>query len=882
MWMHVSLILNICAVSVAFDLFPNQDKVVIGSVSVDLLWESTPEPGGRDRRSAPVLPGQLAFQFSMGGEKVELNLKRNPDLNTHTPAFVVRGGQVVSSSQYREPATKGVMGYYQDVSKAAAIMVKREVRNQAQYELMGTYIMAEEQYTIQPLRVDHANGSGQRVANHSIARLMTHLSLRNDILDFVRDPATEDIAASTKKSAPEESPANRRRHKRQATVNRVELLIVTDYAVYATWFERTKGSSRAERRSRALENMKQYYAFVINGDPQESLWTVNLAGAQDGGGEFVESSDALESFRSWVLNNDTSFPPNDHVMLFTGYNLTYGGSTANAGLAYIKSMCNPEFSISIVEEFFEFRIVAIAAHELGHSLGARHDMDGNKCFAFFLYIMTSRFRFPSRSKATNPWRFSKCSIDYFRKYIETLNSNNTNCMLTQEANTDVNEIAGFLGDQPGQVYSPDKQCEVRFQSEDSHVCRDGHKDRYTNICSQGLLCRVPGGGGACERIVPADGTPCDKGKWCMEGKCVASTDMLEWRDGCPFGDTPGVLRGAETCQDVVTADPRICYNDTVRLKCCNTCVSVHSGITGCEYGDRQRDCQADLCPSYTFDIQNVSCCVTCHNFFNPTTPTTPGPSTAPTTTTSPLTVSLLTTLTGYVARGSTRMALASSGPFESIGDISTKSEKLMKSELMPTSEIPFTMTTRDTVLTTEQPWVYTSTFYTQGQTRWSADATASPGVSVSSRLSPGSSRIESPGTPTSPSVPVSSNDMATLTRLVTSPHTVQSSPTPMNTLRQSTTSTTSSTDSPNSRANRGGAPSSQIGGFKEMTRKKKLAKLRQLRELHLRQSGGKAAVVVLLHLADPQQTQLEMATNVEDVLETASRSAASTDLLVGT
>lgn len=50
----------------------------------------------------------------------------------------------------------------------------------------------------------------------------------------VRDPATEELAVSNKKSATDEAPSDRRRHKRQAAVNRVELLIVTDYAVYAT------------------------------------------------------------------------------------------------------------------------------------------------------------------------------------------------------------------------------------------------------------------------------------------------------------------------------------------------------------------------------------------------------------------------------------------------------------------------------------------------------------------------------------------------------------------------------------------------------------------------------------------------------------------------
>ena len=38
----------------------------------------------------------------------------------------------------------------------------------------------------------------------------------------------------------------------------------------------------------------------------------------------------------------------------------------SSGLAYLGSACNPDYYFSIVEEYFEFRDVAIAAHELGH------------------------------------------------------------------------------------------------------------------------------------------------------------------------------------------------------------------------------------------------------------------------------------------------------------------------------------------------------------------------------------------------------------------------------------------------------------------------------------------------------------------------------------
>lgn len=37
-----------------------------------------------------------------------------------------------------------------------------------------------------------------------------------------------------------------------------------------------------------------------------------------------------------------------------------------AGLAYLGSACNTDYFFSIVEEYLDFRTVAVAAHELAH------------------------------------------------------------------------------------------------------------------------------------------------------------------------------------------------------------------------------------------------------------------------------------------------------------------------------------------------------------------------------------------------------------------------------------------------------------------------------------------------------------------------------------
>ena len=50
---------------------------------------------------------------------------------------------------------------------------------------------------------------------------------------------------------------------------------------------------------------------------------------------------------------------------FDRYDFTSGGSSDVAGLAYLKSLCT-DGSVSVVEDRFDFGVLTVAAHELGH------------------------------------------------------------------------------------------------------------------------------------------------------------------------------------------------------------------------------------------------------------------------------------------------------------------------------------------------------------------------------------------------------------------------------------------------------------------------------------------------------------------------------------
>ncbi|ESP03387.1 hypothetical protein LOTGIDRAFT_237696 [Lottia gigantea] len=582
----------------------------------------------RTKRSDRHLPGTLNFNFQYGGDQVSLNLQKNQNVGSDTPVFLHRDGEAVRRDSTKQ--TSKDVAFYQDVTKGASIMVRRPEQPNSKYELMGTYYMSDNQYSIEPVKPGKETGSGfDFVLNHTISLLNEHLNLKDDIIKFGSYEMPLDNTIE--------------RYKRQASIDSslytVELLMVVDNAIYKTWYNGIEEADPKRRRDKTIETIKQYYTFVLNGidvryasieEPDLQI-DVTFAGIlifddshesylQNNSlpGDLVESSEALESFRNWVLSNMTSLPPSDHVMLFTGFNLTYGGSTSNAGLAYLKSICNHEYFFSIVEEYYEFRVISIAAHELGHSLGARHDMDENTCLSFQLYIMTSRFRFPSKSKSVNPYRFSKCSIQYFKEFIFSLESSGWTCLKKKNAVNDMREISGYLVHQPGEVFTADVQCQ-NSNGDASYVCRDRHNGDFTNICSQGMFC-FNNELGKCSKILPADGTPCGHQKWCLNGLCVEEFSINRPADNCPFYDVPASVWSNDTCADVVMTSPWECYDRQFQLNCCDSCFYKYTNVPGCEYGDRDADCFKELCNEYNETRRLSECCETCSEVPFPTRP----------------------------------------------------------------------------------------------------------------------------------------------------------------------------------------------------------------------------------------------------------------------
>ncbi|CAG2226421.1 ADAMTS18 [Mytilus edulis] len=212
------------------------------------------------------------------------------------------------------------------------------------------------------------------------------------------------------------------------------------------------------------------------------------------------------------------------------------------GFAFTGALCQAN-SQSIVEDKFNFGILTVAAHELGHSLSALHDGNNNFCRASDAFIMTATSQPQSNPlTASNPWKFSSCSTTYFNTYIDFLTTNNIQCMTTLNQVSFINALYPERNNLPGQIYNADQQCAT------------------INNPSQ------------CQSYTAGDGTLCGNKKWCETGVCTASSSAPSGSDTCLYGDQFGaVFSNGWTCQVMFVQGPNNCAQTQIQSSCCASC-----------------------------------------------------------------------------------------------------------------------------------------------------------------------------------------------------------------------------------------------------------------------------------------------------------------------
>ncbi|KAL3836856.1 hypothetical protein ACJMK2_022267, partial [Sinanodonta woodiana] len=112
-----------------------------------------------------------------------------------------------------------------------------------------------------------------------------------------------------------------------------------------------------------------------------------------------------------------------HGMLFTRYKMFLNQLSEKelSGLSFVGEVCNVGKRMSTVEKRGYVWMVHAAAHELGHNLGAYHDgeEDAVNCSSDDRYIMSETIveNRPDEPYNKNPWLFSTCSINAFKRTL---------------------------------------------------------------------------------------------------------------------------------------------------------------------------------------------------------------------------------------------------------------------------------------------------------------------------------------------------------------------------------------------------------------------------------------------------------------------------------
>ncbi|XP_075227661.1 sol narae metalloprotease isoform X2 [Lycorma delicatula] len=241
------------------------------------------------------------------------------------------------------------------------------------------------------------------------------------------------------------------------------------------------------------------------------------------GRDAIDSAAALTDMGKYLFR-ERRLPVYDIAVAVTKYDMCRrrkGGrcTKGTAGFAYVGGACvvNKRLekvnSVAIIEDTGGFSGIIVAAHEVGHLLGAVHDGSppptylggpgAEKCRWEDGFIM-SDLRHTEKG-----FRWSPCSVASFHHF---LNGDTATCLYNSP-----HEDESLPRVLPGKLLTLDAQC---------------RKDRGTSacfkddrVCAQ-LFC-FDAGSGYCVAYRPAaEGSPCGDGQFCTNGRCVAEHENI--------------------------------------------------------------------------------------------------------------------------------------------------------------------------------------------------------------------------------------------------------------------------------------------------------------------------------------------------------------------
>ncbi|KHJ97773.1 thrombospondin type 1 domain protein [Oesophagostomum dentatum] len=224
----------------------------------------------------------------------------------------------------------------------------------------------------------------------------------------------------------------------------------------------------------------------------------------------------------------------DHAIMLTGYDIHRGaGSRSISGIARLDGMCDP-WNTCTLAEGLDFTSAFIGTHELGHSVGMRHD----EPYCPSKHIMSSSL---GPGKVT----WSTCSLRDYHQFLQRLDARGKNCLRVSNMPT---KLTIPTNTKPGQIYDANLQCELMHGPGYQQVTP--RQDAFDGICYM-MWCGQSSFGRIITSHPALEGTFCAPNKWCQLGKCVP------WNGNEGSGTTPSTSNMKSLSPQVTTNPPWI-------------------------------------------------------------------------------------------------------------------------------------------------------------------------------------------------------------------------------------------------------------------------------------------------------------------------------------
>ncbi|KAL3892117.1 hypothetical protein ACJMK2_004354, partial [Sinanodonta woodiana] len=394
------------------------------------------------------LPDLLKFYIRRGLDSLTLNLIKNYEIDPNADIYVVQelknGRSVLAKVNDKE---KEVVAYYQDIANMAFVTVRCVSRSNHKCDrvINGNVRIGDCNYDLRPaesdfpsdqtsdilsvigkryILLDYANVDEKDAANSRATNIEEDLYVR--LKHFREKDQFRSLEATLSKNVADlQDTWMKEIMRRLRNVYYVKVAVLIDSGVYDLYASSIHSADSLRKSEKVRQKIRESYSHIINGEeshfPHKSSRVVI-----NNGKKYINSHPYTGDIKQWVKKFGIHMVPEfDHAMLFTGYEM-YKGSVDNtviSGVSPVAGVCDVDQKVSLVQAGHYSRSVLLATHELGHNLGAHHDgtEEAKDCSSDDGFIMSYRsLKFNGTTPySRNPWIFSHCSVESFKKVLIT-------------------------------------------------------------------------------------------------------------------------------------------------------------------------------------------------------------------------------------------------------------------------------------------------------------------------------------------------------------------------------------------------------------------------------------------------------------------------------